>query len=137
MDVIRINMSHPNWWIVTYRSSFYGTLTLCGRRSFNPDCSREFWIGLDATLDSCSAVDHSARALTVFPTAEYCEVLSELAGLLRGDYEMIALMEILSLVRFLISRATHLSGLHICCVGDDQNVATWVRLRRMGNLTAK
>ena len=67
-------------------------------------------------MEICTAVDHSARALPVCPTAEYCESLSGLTGLIRADYEAIALMEFLSLARCVIFlRDTPVWVTHMLC----------------------
>ena len=84
-------MSDPTWWSSSYQSSFNGALTLPERLSFHGDRVRSVWIGSDATLTSCSAVDHTDQLFTAFQVSEYSEYLSELTGFPRGDYELIAI----------------------------------------------
>ena len=137
MEVLRINTSDTKWWGESYSASFNGALTLPDRMSFNTERGRAVWLGSDATLDNCAAVDHTNRTFTVFEVSGYIDFLSDLTGLPRGDYELIAITEFLSLVAFLILQAASLSACIICYVGDNQNVVTWIRGRRPCNRVAK
>ena len=137
IEVIRINMFNPEWWSSAYRSSLNGVLTLPERLPFNHERGKSVWIGSDATLSNCAAVDRTHRIFTVFETAPYIEFLSELTDLPRGDCELIAITEFLILIAFLIVRAVSLVNCVVCYVGDSQNVATWMRHRKPGNRATK
>ena len=137
MEVFRINMSDPEWWYASYRSPFCSVLTLPERMSFNIERDKAVWVGSDATLHTCATVDHTHKVFTVFDMYTYVDYLSELTGLPRGDYELIAIAEFFSLIAFLIVRAPTLRSCIVCYVGDSQNVVTWVRERRPGNRVAK
>ena len=137
MGIFRINMSDPEWWCSAYRSSFSGVLSRPDRPPFNPKRDRSIWIGPDATLDNGSAVDHANGMFTVFEASIYTDFLSEITGLPRGDYELIAITEFLILIAFLIERAPGMSGCVVCYVGDNQNVATWAKWRIPGNRVPK
>ena len=121
----------------SYSSSFNGAISLPVRLSFNTERNRAIWLGPDATLGNCDAVDHTHRMFTVFEVAGYVDFLSELTGLPREDYELISIAESLSVIAFLILRSHNLDACVICYVGDNQNVATWIRDRRPGNRVAK
>ena len=137
LEVFRINMSNPEWWGASYRSSFNGVLTLPERLSFNTERDRAVWFGSGATMTRCAAVDHTNKIFTVFEVSPYSDFLSELTGLPRGDYEIIAIDEFLSSIAFLIIRAADLDACVICYAGDNQNLVTWIRERRPGNRVAK
>ena len=104
MGIFRINMSGPEWWGATFSSSFNGVLTLTEKLSFNHERARAVWIGTDATLANCAAVGHANGVFTVFRVADYTDYLSDLTCFPRGDYELIAITELLSLICFLITR---------------------------------
>ena len=108
MESFRVNMSDTHWWSSTYRSSFYSILSLPERLSFVHEARGLLRIGSDATLNRCAAVDHTHKPFTVFEVGGYQDYLSNLTGLPRGDYELIAITEFLSLVCFLIAQSDNL-----------------------------
>ena len=137
METIRVNMSDPRWWSTTYTTSFQNILTLQERLSFQSTRSSMMWVGSDATLHNCAAVNHTLKTFTVFRASEFIDFLSDLTGLPRGDYELIAITEYMSLICFLTAQEPVLKGRFICYVGDNQNVITWIKHKRPGNRVAK
>lgn len=133
MGIFRINMSDPTWRSSACRSSFDGVLTLPERLSFHGERVRSVWIGYDATLINCAAVDHTNQVLNGFQVSEYSDYFPDLAGLIRADYELVAISEFLSLMRFLVVREPDLHAIIVGYVGDSQNVATWAKCSRPGN----
>ena len=140
MQIFRINMSgpnSPNWRSTKYRTSFNSVLTLSERLSFNEQRERSVWIGSDATWTNCAALEHTNGTFTVLGTMPFIDYLTELTGLPRGDYELIAITEFLSLICFIIARVDSLLHCLVCYVGDNQNVVNWIKFRRPGNRVAK
>ena len=130
-------MSDPEWWGSAHRPSFNGVISLSERLPFNPERGRANCIGSDATLDNCSAVGRANGMFTVFEASAYTDFLSDFTGIHRGDYELIAITEFLSLIACLMERAPDISGCVVCYVGDNQNVATWAKGGMPGHRVAK
>ena len=137
METIRVNMSDSRWWSTTYTTSFHNILSLQERLSFQPTRSAMMWLGSDATLQGCAAVNHTLKTFTVFRSTDYIDFLSDLTGLPRGDYELIAITEYLSFICFVVAQAPVLKGFFVRYVGGNQNVANWIKYKRPGNRVAK
>ena len=95
------------------------------------------WLGSDATAQVCAAADHTDKAFTVSTKSEILRPLSSLTGLPSWGYELISITEFLSLICYVVGRPNYLRGLLARYVGDCQNSATWVGLRRPGDRVDK
>ena len=90
------------------------------------------WIGSGATLAACSAINHTLKTFPVLSGATYVAFLTELTGLIRGNYELISISEFLRLVCFLIGTSSGLKDKLFFYLVDNMNVATWLKWRRPG-----
>ena len=133
VETIRIHMSTADFWSNTYTTDLAGALTLGERLSFPHAADRLIWVGSDATLVQCAAIDYTHNVGTVFPF-EFClAFLSDTTGLPLGDFILIAIAEFLSFLCFLCLMAKHYTGRLVAYVGDNANVISWIKFRKPGN----
>ena len=59
VETIRAHMATGEYWGQSYTTDFIGALSLDEQLSFPDDRGRLIWIGYDATLTQCSAVDYT------------------------------------------------------------------------------
>ena len=102
MEVFRTHMCDPDWRGSAYKSTFFNALALAGRLSFCEERGGEgaARVSADATLQSCSDVDHTLRLFSACNVETYVSFLADLTGLCRGHYELISISEFLSQVCF-------------------------------------
>ena len=105
-------MATDEYWSQSYTTDFIGALSIDEQLSFPPFQGPEigsFWIGPDATLTQCFAVDYTHRVGTVFSFHFRLDFLSKLTGLPREDFTLIAIAEFLIIVCFFSASCTFLS----------------------------
>ena len=114
----------------SYSSSYSRVLSLEELLSFPDVQTRVVWLGSDATPSQCSAVDYSNKVFSCFSYKFCVKFMANLTGLPEQDFMLIALDEFLSLLCFLIFRASHYSHKLLAYAGDNQNVVTWIKYRK-------
>ena len=91
------------------------------------------WLGSDATLTQCAAIDHNENVACVFPYSYAMSYLSHLTGLPDDDFFLIALSDFIGFLGFLIVRSDRYRRKIIAYAGDNQNVAQRIKHRRPKN----
>ena len=134
---MRANMSGGKWWRATFTTSFRNVLTIQERLSPHSARSSMMWVGSDATLGNCDAVNRTLKTFTVFRANDFADFSFNLAGLRRGGYELVSITEYMSLICFLVAQGSVLKGQLICYVGDNLNVVTWANRKRPGARVAE
>ena len=117
----------------SHQSNFSGVLSLSERLSL-PDAPGVItWIGSDATMTQCAAVNYTNVAYSVFPFEFRTNFLSDLLGLPVADFVIIAISEFPGILGFLIVRSESYSGRLLAYAGDNTNVASCAMRRKPRN----
>ena len=103
VETIRAHMATDDYWSQSYNADFIGALSLDEQLSSPDAWDRLVWVGSDATMTQCAAVDYAYRVCTVFSFAFCLNFLSMLPGLPVGYFTLIAIAEFLSFVCFSVS----------------------------------
>ena len=123
MEYIRVQMDTGSHGAMSYTGAFSRVLSLGELLSLPQSHNRIVWLGSDATLTQCAAIDHNDKVACTYSYTHALGYLGQHAGLPDTDFVLIALSEFLSILSFLIARAGHYGGKLVAYAGDNQNVA--------------
>ena len=137
VETIRANMSTDGYWSQSYTTDLTGALSLEERLSYPDAYENLVWVGSDATLEQRSTVDYTHQTGTVFSFPFCLEFLSDITGLPRSDFVLIAISELLSFVCFLRHQAKVYQGKLLSYAGGNTNVVTWLKHRKPRNRAAQ
>ena len=137
LECIRVQMSTGQYCCQSYVGAFSRVLSL-GEILSSPEAQgRMVWLGSDATLSPCAAIDYTAGIASVFSFQFALHYLGHLTGLPETDFLLISISEFLSLLCFLSVRAPCYRGKLLAYAGDNQNVIQWIKYRRPKNRVAQ
>ena len=132
MEYILVQMATGNYRFQSYTGAFARVLTLGKLLSLPQSHDRLVWIGSEATLAQCAAIDHNANAACAFSYPFAQGYLSQLTVMPGTDFILIALSEFLG-SPLVISREELYRNKLTAYVGDNQNAVQCAKYRRPKN----
>ena len=118
-----------------FSSTFLGVLSLPGQLSFQQTRANIIWVGSDATLDWCGAVNFSHATYTRFSTTSISQYFATDTSY--EDDLIIAIAELCSFILFLLVDKNSFEHKLISYTGDNQNVISWLTHRKANNVRAR
>ena len=137
LECIRVQMCTGQYCSQSYVGAFSRVLSLGAILSAPEAQGRVVWLGSDATLSQCAAIDYTAGIESVFSFQFALNYLGHLAGLPETDFLLISISEFLRLLCSLSVRALNYRGRLLAYAGDNQSVVQWIKYRRPKNRVAQ
>ena len=131
VEFLRILLGSSEDVTASFNSSFPNVLTLPEQLSFQETRQKIVWIGPDATMDRCGAIDFTHKFYTYFPTSSIPRIDTHTEEC--EDDFIISISEFCSFIFFILMRGKALRGKLIAYTGDNSNVITWFPSRKAGN----
>ena len=130
LDWVRLQMEKP--WGSSFRVAFGKLLPLRERLALPGFAQKTRFIGGDATLERLGAADWKSKEYFVAGGADYLKALEKVAG--PGEnLDIIAVMELLTLVVLANRQQSEWKDQMIMYVTDNANVQQWLKSRRARN----
>ena len=130
LGTIRAHMATDTFRSQSYTTDFTGALTLDEQFPMPGARGRLVWAGSDAKLHQCATVDYASRMGAVFSFDFRQLRLASLAGFPLSDFALIAISEFLSFIFFVRSTDFSYRGKFLAYVGDNSNVASWIKHKK-------